>query len=143
MHRGCQCISQLSTIVLLVVSVRDTDLIGSSVAGGCCCEIVESSRTVSEDVGCAHLYSSSCIMRASTLLALSTLLVATQSFICPASFTPRNAIAATQRPARRHARTVVMMGRRAEKIARTKDKADAKRTKIFARIGKKIIMVSG
>jgi hypothetical protein len=83
-------------------------------------------------------------MRASTFVALSILLVTAESFICPASFAPHTAIAAAaQRPASRHARTVVMMGRRAEKIARTKDKADAKRTKIFARIGKKIIMVSG
>jgi hypothetical protein len=88
------------------------------------------------------VYDSS-IMRASTCLALSILLAAAEGFLCPASFTPRNAIAAAQPPASRHARTVVMMGRRAEKIARTKDKADAKRTKIFARIGKKIIMVSG
>lgn len=37
---------------------------------------------------------------------------------------------------------VVMMGRRAAKIAKVKGREDAKRGKAFARIGKKIIMVS-
>ncbi|CAN0413852.1 unnamed protein product, partial [Laminaria digitata] len=36
---------------------------------------------------------------------------------------------------------VVMMGRRAAKIAKVKGREDAKRGKAFARIGKKIIMV--
>lgn len=35
-----------------------------------------------------------------------------------------------------------MMGRRAAKIAKVKGREDAKRGKAFARIGKKIIMVS-
>ena len=37
---------------------------------------------------------------------------------------------------------MVMMGRRAAKIAKVKGREDAKRGKAFARIGKKIIMVS-
>mmetsp|Transcript_36992 Transcript_36992/g.48703 ORF Transcript_36992/g.48703 Transcript_36992/m.48703 type:complete len:294 (-) Transcript_36992:260-1141(-) len=37
-------------------------------------------------------------------------------------------------------RSIVMMGRRSEKIARKKGAEDAKRGKVFARIGKKIIM---
>lgn len=37
---------------------------------------------------------------------------------------------------------VVMMGRRAAKIANVKGREDAKRAKTFARIGKKIIMAS-
>ena len=37
--------------------------------------------------------------------------------------------------------SIVMMGRRSEKIARKKGAEDAKRGKVFARIGKKIIMV--
>lgn len=36
---------------------------------------------------------------------------------------------------------VVMMGRRAAKIAKVKGREDAKRGKAFARIGKKIIIV--
>ncbi|CAM9571423.1 unnamed protein product [Ectocarpus sp. 13 AM-2016] len=44
------------------------------------------------------------------------------------------------RTGRRSAAGVVMMGRRAAKIAKVKGREDAKRGKAFARIGKKIIM---